>query len=457
MSNTIFVQIASYKDPQLLPTLKNITENAHDPQNLKITVCWQHGEEENIEDFLDFGIDVKDIVEYTHTETDGSESTFEVLNTKFNDADIKFISVDYTKTRGTCWARNLIQQFYNSEKYTLQLDSHHRFVENWDTLVIDMLESLREESKKPILTGYIPSFNPDNDPSERSKTPYETNFDRFIPEGAVFFIPSAVDNWKELDKPFKARFFSAHFAFADGDFALNVQHDPDYFFHGEEISLAVRAFTHGYDLYTPHRIVAWHEYTRDGRTKVWDDHTTIAKKTKGIEKDWIERNNICHKRNRILFGMDGEDSNQIDFGKYGFGNVRTLREYEEYAGIIFKLRGVQQYTLDRNRPPNPPIKDEKKWLESFLTSVDVRICVNKSEFGELPDDINFCFVGVHDKEGVELHRKDLTREEFLERINSPGGWIDYPYICILDQTPYSYTLWPHSESEGWLIKIDKVI
>ena len=36
-------------------------------------------------------------------------------------------------------ARNLIQQEYNNEKYTLQLDSHHRFVKNWDTKLITML------------------------------------------------------------------------------------------------------------------------------------------------------------------------------------------------------------------------------------------------------------------------------------------------------------------------------
>jgi hypothetical protein len=40
--NTIFVQIASYRDPQLLPTLKDMIDKAEHPENLRIGICWQH-------------------------------------------------------------------------------------------------------------------------------------------------------------------------------------------------------------------------------------------------------------------------------------------------------------------------------------------------------------------------------------------------------------------------------
>ena len=32
--NKIFIQIASYRDPQLVPTIKSILENAKKPENL---------------------------------------------------------------------------------------------------------------------------------------------------------------------------------------------------------------------------------------------------------------------------------------------------------------------------------------------------------------------------------------------------------------------------------------
>lgn len=65
-----------------------------------------------------------------------------------------------------------------------------------------------------------------------------------------------------MTEPVPARFYSGHFTFADGIFAEEVQHDPTFYFHGEEITIAVRAYTHGYDSFHPHKILAWHEYTR---------------------------------------------------------------------------------------------------------------------------------------------------------------------------------------------------
>jgi len=61
------------------------------------------------------------------------------------------------------------------------------------------------------------------------------NFDRFSPDGNVHFLPASIDDFKERTEPVHARFYSAHFCFTLGQFALEVQHDPDYYFHGEEI------------------------------------------------------------------------------------------------------------------------------------------------------------------------------------------------------------------------------
>jgi len=448
-ANTIFIQIASYRDPQLIPTIDDMIEHADHPENLRLGICWQHSnDDEPIEVFLDAGY------QPTGFSEDG-EMGYNIITMEKEGAQLKVIDLDYNDTEGACWARYQIQKMYDDEKYTLQLDSHHRFVPEWDTITIDMLESLRsEDCLKPLLTGYIPSFDPENDPAARVQIPWKMDFDRFIPEGAVFFRPSSIDNWKELDLPMSSRFFSAHFAFADGSFAVEVPHDPDYFFHGEEISIAVRAYTWGYDLFHPHKLIAWHEYTRKGRTKIWDDHTTPEKTKGNIKLDWVERNDMCHKRNRILFGMDGEDPAQIDFGKWGFGSVRTVRQYEEHAGISFEHRGVQQETLDRLDPPNNlPYENEEDWKATFARSNDVHVCVHKDSF-EAVDDITFCFVGAHDKDGEEIYRKDLSADEFNNYLKSENGFIDYRMIFLSSKRPTSYTVWPHSESKGWLEKLD---
>ena len=48
-------------------------------------------------------------------------------------------------------------------------------------------------------------------------------------------------------------------------------HDAEPAVAGEEISLAARAFTHGYDLYCPNENLIWHLYDHD-HPKHWDDH-----------------------------------------------------------------------------------------------------------------------------------------------------------------------------------------
>lgn len=449
MINTIFVQMAAYRDPQLVPTLLDMLRNAEHPENLHVGICWQHGDEDPVDIFLDAGFEL----------VGGSESPkgYPLLHLTKDGAKFTVIDLHFHKTQGACWARHQIQQLYSDEKYTMQLDSHHRFVEHWDKVCIDMLEGLREDGyKKPLLTAYIPSFDPENDPAGRVQEPWKMDFDRFIPEGAVFFIPSTIDDWRELKAPMRARFFSAHFAFADGTFAVEVQHDPDYFFHGEEISIAVRAYTHGYDLFHPHRLIAWHEYTRKGRIKVWDDHTTNQRDKGRVSLDWVQRNDLCHKRNRILFGMDGEDQSQIDFGKYGFGSERTVLQYEEYAGISFKYRGVQQKTIDRLEPPGDfKYENEEQWKGTFIGSHDVRILLHRNELGELPHDFDFWYVGSADDEGNEIFRKDAQEDEIRGYLQNE--WIDFRLIWRGDKPATKYIVWPHSRTRGWGERLEKLV
>ena len=106
---TIFISIASYRDPELLPTLRDCLANAKNPDKLRFGICWQHDETETLGEFAD-------------------------------DSRFKFIKVPYALAKGACWARSLIQSLYNNKTYYLQLDSHHRFTKNWDATLIKMLK-----------------------------------------------------------------------------------------------------------------------------------------------------------------------------------------------------------------------------------------------------------------------------------------------------------------------------
>lgn len=448
--NSIYVQIASYRDPELIPTLDNLIKKSKMPSNLRIAVCWQHGTDETLPMFINAGY--RELAK----ERIPKVNNYPVITLIKDEAIVELMDVNYYEARGACWARNQLNQLYDGEKYTLQLDSHHRFIKDWDTILIDMLENLRSKSKKPLLTAYLPSFNPQNDPAERIQAPWRMTFDRFIPQGPIFYLPETIPNFESLTEPVPSRFFSGHFCFADGSLITEVEYDPYLYFHGEEQSFAVRAYTAGYDLYHPHKVIAWHEYTRNGRNKNWDDHTNNAKKEGKIEKDWCERNIESHQRYRVLFGMDGEKPESIDFGKYGFGTERTLRDYEEYAGLSHKFRGISTETLNKTYPPNSiKYESDEQWKSILVKSNDIRILAHKNDFGIILDDYQYCYVGCHDKDGNELYRKDLSKNEFYNLLQH--DWIDYRMIFLGDGDPKTYTLWPYSESKGWMDKIVKKV
>jgi len=438
---TIFIQIASYRDPQLLSTLRDCIFKAAYPERLRFGITWQHSKYDQWDHLHEF----KD------------------------DKRFRIIDIDYTQSKGACWARNLLQQEYRGEDYTLQLDSHHRFITGWDSKFIDVLNKIKAKGhKKPILTTYLASYDPlickvpnnllqvpisenreyadiEHEMRGRGATPWIMLFDRFIPQGVVFFLPQDLTNWKEQPEEFMpARFYSAHFCFADGSFAKEVQHDPEYYFHGEEISITVRAYTHGYDLFHPTIHTAWHEYTRTGRTKHWDDHCVLQDKL----------NRACHERNRVLFGMDGRDPASIDFGKYGFGTERTLKDYERYAGISFSQRAIQPETANHINPPNPVISDEE-W-ENRLQHV-FRHCLDVS-FDSIPEeDYDVFAIAFYDKEGGEMIRLDANREEIIKIKRKEEGYGKIWRQFYTKVKPYKWLVWPHSVSKGWCTRIEGIM
>jgi glycosyltransferase involved in cell wall biosynthesis len=408
----IFIQIASYRDPQLIHTIRDCDMKASDPSKLVYSIAWQHSNDDEWDQLYEFK----------------------------NDPRFKVVDINYKDSKGACWARNQLQQNYDGEQYTLQIDSHHRFAQDWDLELIQMYNQLKEKGhEKPLLTGYVSSFDPDNDPAGRIQTPWKMNFDRFIPEGAVFFLPASIDNYKQLTEPIPARFYSAHFAFTTGDFVKEVPHDPEYYFHGEEISIAVRAYTWGYDLFHPHKTVIWHEYTRKGRTKQWDD-----------DKSWGGKNANSHKRNRKLFEMDGEVKD-IDFGIYDFGKVRSLLDYEKYSGLSFKRRAVQKYTLDNNLAPNPILSDEE--FEKSFTSV-FKHCIDLNRGQFVNDDYLFWAVIFEDEKNSQVNRIDLNETEVKNLLNTTDTFIKVWRTFEVEKKPSKWIVWPYSESKGWLDKIE---
>jgi hypothetical protein len=404
MPPRIFIQIAAYRDPELEATLKDIIANADRPEDLRFGIAWQHSEDEKLPEVC-------------------------------ADQRFRIIDIKWEQSKGVCWARNQVQTLYNGEEYTLQLDSHHRFIKSWDTEMIAMLKGLQEKGfEKPLITAYLPSYNPKTDPEGRTNVPWKMNFDRFIPEGVVFFMPGSIDNWQNLTEPVRARFYSAHFAFTLGQFCLEVPHDPQYYLHG-------------YDLFHPHKLIAWHEYTRQGRTKHWDDHKSENKSRVIDGMDWGQRNAACHLRNRRFFGMDGEKHESINWGKYDFGTVRSFEDYQRYSGLDFSRRSIQEATRKNLPPPNPPVENwEASLVRVFKHCIDIH-----------PDrmphsDYEFWCVVFEEENGETIHRQDIGGPEANRMVkqakdgkNNIQIWREF--TCLTK--PHHAVVWPNSKANGW--------
>ena len=58
MKGKIFVQIASYRDPELLPTIRDCISKAKYPENLRIGIAWQHSDSDKWPDIQKYINDI---------------------------------------------------------------------------------------------------------------------------------------------------------------------------------------------------------------------------------------------------------------------------------------------------------------------------------------------------------------------------------------------------------------
>ena len=412
----IFIQIASYRDPDLSNTVRDLIKQSSGKHGLDIAVIDQFSPEDNDYDLL------KD---------------FKKLKSKNSTLDYQ--KIHYTETKGVCWVRHLLNKKYKRQTYTLQLDSHHRFVKDWDLELIKMIRQLKNKGhKKPLLTTYCPAFIQQTEEKFHHAT--QMDFDRFTPEGALFFRSGLIPNWEKLKAPVTSRFISGHMIFTSGKFCKEVPYDPYYLFHGEEINLTVRAYTHGYDLFHPHKPVVFHEYSRSHRPrKCWDD-----------DPSWGFQNAKSHLRNRKFFQMDGEKKD-IDFEQYDLGTNRSIEDYEEYSGVSMRRRSVQRYTLDLKYAPNPIKRGDKDYENSFEPIF--RHCVDLG-FDQVPlDDYDFWVVAFHDEKDKTIFREDLDERKIKLIKSDPDGyckiWKEFPSA----KKPAYCIVWPHSKSKDWCDQI----
>ena len=330
---TIFVALASYCEPELIDTIKSCLEKARHPENIRFGICHQYDNSNPLTDE-------------------------NCLDRYSQDTRMRYVLYDHRDSRGGCWARNIAQQLFQDETYTMQIDAHSRMVESWDTILIGMMESL--PSEKPLITQFPPLYYFQNDDvvfdhvddlsqvntviaSDWTEEGWIHHPQKMIPENNVF--------------PRCTRFLSGAFVFTTGEWNQVVRQDPEHFYTGEEFALTLRSYTHGYDLFDPSQIVVWHRLHPTCNRKFWDDNS---------EQRVNKHRNAALHRLRLL--LDGDPENEL--GRYGLGSARTLKAFSNYSGLDCNKRSIHS-DAKNGIPPKLVALDRTTLADNQLVDVTI--------------------------------------------------------------------------------------
>jgi Glycosyltransferase (GlcNAc) len=308
LMSSIFLQIPAYRDLELPETIKDAISRSSGKNKLVFGIhnCLMPEDQISISD-----IETPDHVEIRYIESIAPENI------------------------GVQLSRYVSNELYADEDYYLQTDAHMRFQNNWDVLAIEdykWYESLGIEN--PLITMYPPRYvytytkevSLENviAPSDHStRISFRERPDdfvtRFIPSQLAISIPQGCQYTSSV---------AGGMIFTNGSFA-KIKPNRKVAFWGEEILIAARAFTHGFNLVTARHHIVWHlyhsgqtyEYAR--RHHAWADWPDIWKT--------LDQESRLEVKNIFETARVGDDA---------LGSVRSLEDFGIFAGLDFKNKKV---------------------------------------------------------------------------------------------------------------------
>lgn len=297
----IFVAVASYRDPECQWTIKDLFEKADDPSRVFAGICWQTVPEEDGDCFA--------------APSPRPEQT-------------RSVQFHVSESQGVGWARSQAHKLWRGEEYLLNIDSHMRFVPGWDSRMIAILKAC--PGPKPVLTTYPPGYTP---PDKLNPPSLPLLIAGYFDEAGVLVNKSRALAIEDApSQPMPTMLYAAGFVFATSEILKEVPYDPYIYFQGEEIAMAARLWTHGWDLFAPNEVLLYHAYGQNAKRKThWQDN-----------RDWGQLNRRSRSRVAHLVGSQAcEDESALkELETYGLGTARTLLDFERLSGIDFKARRI---------------------------------------------------------------------------------------------------------------------
>jgi hypothetical protein len=298
--NKIFVSIVSYRDSLLYQTVEDLLDKASKP------------------DLLVLGI-----VEQSVSQTEGLKRICDKYG-----AELRYIHMPPKCARGCAWARAICQQLYLDEPFYFQIDSHTLFDKAWDYNLLQQYFNIHETkikfSNQPnkaddiVLSSYPNPFTKDG------KTKYSSNTTSIkIIKGHAFvdgYYCRQILDITDSSAAVRGHFVSGGMIFASSEFVKRIPYDNHYYFEEDELSIALKLFTHNIDVYHIPNNPTYHLYTNDEtkyRPQHWDDHAQAGKMRVS-----------SHERMKEMIN-DGSN-----MGKhYRLGEKRNLQQFEDETGL----------------------------------------------------------------------------------------------------------------------------
>ena len=227
----IFVSIASYRDDVCNDTLISLYKMANKPQNVYVGICQQNKNED-----------------------------FDCVGNYYNQ-NIRIIRIPHTEAKGPTYARYLCSTLWNEEEYYMQIDSHTKFVKDWDIKCINMINEIKVKglSQKPVLSHYPKEINDYANHKENDQTLPRICKPFFNSRDMISFMGSEIIDTK--GEYYLTPFIAGGMLFSESYFLSELPYDPNlpYIFVGEEILNSIRYYTNGWDIFTPKENIVFHE------------------------------------------------------------------------------------------------------------------------------------------------------------------------------------------------------
>jgi hypothetical protein len=300
---TLFVSIASYCDPLLASTLQRAVASAAQPQHLHFGVVDQ-------------------------SPAGSARVTAPPL------ARLSLVQLDVRDARGPCWARAIAMSLYDGEDWFLQLDAHMDFDPGWDERLVAQAQSLGAPRRRLAISSYPDALGVVDGQLVRRPTTAGV-LAQVLKPGACFeaghpvlaFEAHVVDARQALP----AFHVGAGCLFAPGRITQAVPYDPWLYFHGEEQALALRLYTHGWDLFHMPGLPIHHLYNdaasgAPSRPLHWDAEHEASREVRW----WALEQRA---RARLVSLVAGQD-----LGVYGLGQERSVAQFAQFSGIDYAAR-----------------------------------------------------------------------------------------------------------------------